>query len=287
MLVRRYCFPDRRRPVRAASAPALYALVAGLVLTTTALAQTATGATAVAPPAAGAGATLSGAARWADSVRVVAERAHLRGDTVALAAAHRLAQRALTAFPDDALLLHYQGYIRYRQAQRIRDFDTALPLFEEAVALLERSAAQHPYAETHALLASATGSMIGESMLRGIRFGMRASAAEDRAVELGATNPRVLLLRAVSAWYKPSAFGGGEQKARDLLQQALRAFATDAPARPLPAWGHAEAYAWLGQMEAKAGRRDAARAAYDRALALAPDYAWVQYVLKPALDRAR
>lgn len=286
MLVRR-CFSPEHMIGRSSY------VMTGALLTLGALGLTATtvGAQTRATPVVASAATttpaLTGAARWADSVRVVAERAHLAGDTLAMANAYRLAQRALTAFPDDALLLHYQGYIRYRQAQRIADFETALPVFEDAVELLERSAAVKPFAETHALLASATGSMIGESMLRGIRFGMRASAAEDRAVDLGANNPRVLLLRAVSAWYKPAAFGGGEEKARELLQQALRAFANDAPARPLPAWGHAEAYAWLGQMEAKAGKRDAARAAYDRALALAPGYAWVQYVLKPSLERAR
>jgi tetratricopeptide (TPR) repeat protein len=129
--------------------------------------------------------------------------------------------------------------------------------------------------------------MIGDSMLRGIRFGMKASDAEDKAVALAPRNPRVLMLRAVSAWYKPAAFGGGEEKARTLLQQALQAFSADAPARPLPAWGRAEAYAWLGQMEAKAGNREAARAAYDQALALAPAFAWVQYVLKPQLERTR
>ena len=230
---------------------------------------------------------LSGAARLADSVRLVTDRAYLMGDTLALSQAFALARRALTVFPDDPVLLHYQGYIRYRQAQRISDFDTALPLFEEAVSLLERSAAIRPLPETHALIASATGSMIGDSMLRGVRFGMKANTAEDRAVELGADNPRVLLLRAVSAWYKPSAFGGGEDRARELLQQALRAFAADAPKEPLPAWGHAEAYAWLGQTEGKAGNREAARAAYDKALSLAPDYAWVKYVLKPMLERTR
>lgn len=274
------CFSPDRRLVRQST------VLLALTLAPVATARAQASAKPVSSSAAST-AALSGAARWADSVRVVADRAYLVGDTTAFAQAFRLAERALTVFPDDALLLHYQGYIRYRQAQRRQNFDEALPLYEEAVALLERSAGTRPLPETHALIASATGSMIGDSMLRGVRFGMRANAAEDRAVELGATNPRVLLLRAVSAWYKPSAFGGGEDKARALLQQALRAFAAETPARPLPAWGHAEAYAWLGQMEAKAGKRDAARAAYDQALALAPGFAWVQYVLMPTLERAR
>ncbi len=280
MLAPRYCCPEiARAVVRWSTLAVLFAIPAESLR--------AQGAP-VSSPGASPPSTLSPALRWADSVRVVAERAHLAGDTLALAQAYRLAQRALTAFPDDPLLLHYQGYVRYRQAQRLQeDFEAAVSLFEEAVSLLERSASARPLPETHALIASATGSMIGNSMLRGIRYGMRASAAEERAEALGATNPRVLLLRAVSAWYKPRAFGGGEDKARTLLDQALHGFTSDAPARPLPAWGHAEAYAWLGQMEAKAGRREAAAAAYDKALALAPGYAWVKYALKPSVERAR
>jgi tetratricopeptide (TPR) repeat protein len=277
MLVPLSCCRNSRAPF-----PAVALLALTLTTSATLLAQT-----PATRPAAPTAAALAGGARLADSVRTMADRAYLADDSTGLAQAYKLAQRARTVFPDEPLLLHYQGYIRYRQAQRLSDFDMALPLYEEAVSLFERSAAIRPLPETHALIASATGSMIGDSMLRGMRFGMKANAAEDHAVELGANNPRVLLLRAVSAWYKPSAFGGGEDKARDLLQQALRAFAADAPQRPLPAWGQAEAYAWLGQMEGKAGKRDAARAAYDKALSLAPDYAWVKYVLKPSLERTR
>lgn len=276
-------FPDYRR-WRVAIGVALALSIGAPLAPLTAMAQTSglpgPSTTPTLPP-------LSGAARLADSVRVLADRAYLAGDSSGFTAAYRLAQRSLTAFPDDALLLHLQGYIRFRQAQRIRSFDLALPVFEEAVALLERSAAARPLPETYALLASANGSMIGDSMMRGIRFGMRASRAEDRAEELGPNNPRVLLLRAVSAWYTPSAFGGGEEKARALLQRALKNFVTDSAPRPLPQWGHAEAYAWLGQMELKSGNRAAARAAYDKALALAPGYTWVQYVLLPGVGRAQ
>lgn len=279
MLVPRCCFPERRfRSLRLLTAAG--AVLATLPFAASLSAQSSGNASAVSSPVA-----LAGASRWIDSVRTLADRAYILGDTAGFTTAFRLAQRSLTAFPDDALLLHLQGYIRYRQAQRLRDFESALPVYEEAVSLLERSAAVRPLPETYALLASATGSMIGDSMMRGIRYGMRASRAEERAEELGPDNPRVLLLRAVSAWYKPSAFGGGEDKARALLQRALRQFASDAPARPLPQWGHAEAYAWLGQMEMKAGNRAGARAAYDKALTLAPGFAWVQYVLRPAVER--
>ena len=125
MLARPYFSPDRLTLGAAA-------LVALLSQPVPVLAQARVAATPPATAAPSAASSLGGAARWADSVRLLAERGYLSGDTTLLAAGYRLAQRSLTAFPDDPLLLHYQGYIRYRQAQQQRDFDVALPLFEES-----------------------------------------------------------------------------------------------------------------------------------------------------------
>jgi tetratricopeptide (TPR) repeat protein len=230
---------------------------------------------------------LSGAARWADSIRVNVERATLANDMAGLKAAEAIAVRALTAFPDDPLLLHYQAYAKYRQAQRELGTgtvtDAAEALFKDAIALLERSAMARPLPETYALMFSSMGTLAGTGMVAGMRYGMAAGSAEEKALDLAANNPRVLLLSAISSWFKPAMWGGGEDKGYAQLQRALKAFERDAPAPPLPAWGQAEAYAWLGQMEQKRGDKVAARAAYDRALQLAPNYGWVKYVLLPAL----
>lgn len=240
-------------------------------------------AAAKAPPGATAPTpTLVGAARWADSARRLIDRGAITGDTTALTRGEAVARKALTAFPGDPLLLHYVGYAQYRQAQRLEG-DSARARFADAVTTLEQSAAARPMPETLALIGSAKGSMIGDSMLRGMRLGPQATAAEDRARELGPGNPRVLLVTGISAMFKPSAFGGGDDRAYDRLARALKAFETERVAAPAPSWGHAEAWAWMGQLERKRGRLDAARAAYDRALALEPDYAWVTHVLKPAL----
>jgi len=233
---------------------------------------------------------LSGAARWADTVQRTLDAAVMRGDVDAVRAAKALADRALLAFPDDGLLLHYQGTAIWREAQLRNargDEDEAKLLFERSIAVLQRSAAARPLAETQSIISSSYGSLAGGGAIAGMRNGPRANDAEDRARELGPQNPRVLLLAAISAWYKPAAFGGGKDKARAALTQALAAFERERVEAPLPSWGHAEAYAWLGQFEAASNNRDAARRAYQRALELAPEYTWVSRALLPALDRAR
>ncbi len=271
------CSSDRRATRRAfltLAAPMLLATVA-----TTHLAAQA------APPAVAPAPALTGAARWADTVRVSIERAVITADTRALAAAGAMADRALTAFPNDALLLHYKAYALYRElmssnAPRTAAFTTRM---EQAVDLLERSAAVRPLPETQALLSSCHGALAAEGMVAGMRHGPASTSAREASLKLGPSNPRALMLAAISLWYTPKMWGGGEDKGYAMLQRAIASYAQDRPAAPLPAWGHAEAYAWLGQMEVKRGNAEAARAAYAKALSIEPGYVWVRSALLPAI----
>lgn len=235
----------------------------------------------------------SGAARWADSARVALDRAVTRGSTAQIAAARGIAERALLAFPDDALLLHYQGVALWREAQLVRARGTresatsSQAMMERAIGILQRSDAASPMPETKVVIASAYGTLAGGGMRAAMRNGPRANAAEEDAKTMAPNNPRVLLVSGISAFFKPAAFGGGKDKSRAAITRAIAAFANDRPTAPMPAWGHAEAYAWLGQLEAEAGNKAAARSAYQRALELEPEYNWVRQVLLPALDRPR
>jgi tetratricopeptide (TPR) repeat protein len=235
-------------------------------------------------------AQLSPRDRWADTARVTIEAAYARGDIEQLRAARALAERALTAFAGDPLLQHYYAYALYREANILmgmrRDEKEYRPLLEQADSILEQSATKLALPETHALRSSVLGQLIGPNPLRGMTLGPRSSAAMDRAVELGPRNPRVWLLRGTGAMFTPAMFGGGAAKSEEYLRKAIALFAEDRPAPPLPAWGHADAYAWLGQALHKQKRIEDARAAYARALELQPDNGWVRHVLLPALDRA-
>jgi tetratricopeptide (TPR) repeat protein len=235
--------------------------------------------------------TLAGRDKWADSARVEIEAATAAGDLDRLREAGAFLERALTALPDEPLLLHYLGYARYREATLLqgmkRDEDEYRPLLEAAESLLDRSAAKLPLAETYAIRSSVIGQLIGSSPLRGMTLGRKSSSAMDRALELGPNNPRVWLLRGIGAMFTPALFGGGVDKAEEYLTKSLSLFPGDTPALAMPAWGHAEAYIWLGQVYKRRDRIDDARQAYTRALELQPDNGWVRHVLLPGLDRAK
>ena len=221
----------------------------------------------------------------AERLRTGLDEAQITGDDEAMRQIVTLARRAATAFPDDALVNHYLGYALYRLAgpTMATDVDGALAMLAEAQSFLELAIEIEPIAESHALLSSALGmQMVNEA--DAMTLGMQSGVEMGRARALGPRNPRVRLLEGISAFHTPEMWGGGHEAALAHFQAAIELFAEDEPETPLPAWGHAEAYAWLGQTHAALGKPDEARAAYERALEIAPEYAWVRHVLMPGLE---
>ena len=240
--------------------------------------------------AAGAGAPAPAAAQDLDP-QALAERlraglgeAGVSGDEDALGELVTFARRAVTAFPGDALLNHYMGYALYRIAARTleADPDRARGMLEEAESFLEQSIEIEPIAESHALVASVLGMRI-DGPVSAMTLGRRSTAALAQASVLGPRNPRVRLLEGISVFHTPGMFGGGPDRALRHFLAAAELFADDAPEPPLPAWGHAEAWAWIGQAHAAMGRMEEARGAYERALELEPGFVWVREVLLPEL----
>jgi tetratricopeptide (TPR) repeat protein len=226
----------------------------------------------------------TGSAQWADSIRREVEGATIESNDQRFRDALALADRALTASSNDPLLLHYKGYALYRQASihiGRRQEKEAKALLEQADEVLEKSAAKLPMAETHALRSAVLGQLIGLSSnpLAGMTMGPRASGQMDRAMELGPSNPRVWLLHGISGIFTPGMFGGGLDRAEERLRKSIELYERDRPAPPAPAWGLADAHAWLGQVMERRGKREEARAAYEKALEVEPDYRWVQGLL--------
>ncbi|MFN2637421.1 MAG: tetratricopeptide repeat protein [Gemmatimonadaceae bacterium] len=233
---------------------------------------------------------LPGSAMWADSAAREIERASVSGDIDRLHRTQTLLDRALVAYPNDPLLLHYQGYAYYREAGilsgRPKAEATGIPLvLATAQTKLEQSLAGQQMAETHALLANVLGQLIGVNQANAPTLGPRVQQEMNAAVGLGPNNPRVWLLRGIQSLYTPAQYGGGVDIAESQVNKAIELFTTDAPQRPAPSWGRAEAYVWLGQVLQKENKLGDARTAYQRALAIQPDYPWVTYSLLPSLDR--
>jgi tetratricopeptide (TPR) repeat protein len=234
--------------------------------------------------------TLTGAAKWADSAARLIDQATQVGNLQGLRNASAVLDKALVAYPNDPLLLHYQGYELYREAGLLdggsgsEDIDVQL-IAASARTKLEQSLAAQSRPETHALLAMVMGRMIGGDQSLGPSVGPLIPQQISAAMAGGPTNPRVWLLRGIQSFYTPVEYGGGLPVAETQLNRAIELFATDNPVPPAPAWGKAEAYVWLGQVLQKENRIEDARAAYNKALGVQRDYPWVTYTLLPSLDK--
>jgi tetratricopeptide (TPR) repeat protein len=229
---------------------------------------------------------LAGAGKWADSAAREIDAATAAGDMTRLRNAKTLLDRALVAFPNDALLLHYKGYELHREAslqEGLGHRAEVEPLLDEARRVLEQSLAIKPIAETHALLSSVIGRSIGFHPMKAMFLGPESGSQMTEAVALGPNNPRVWLLRGIGAMFTPSQFGGGVANAEQHLKKAAELFETDRPVPPAPSWGRAEVYAWIGQVYQKQNKPADAAAAYNKALAIDPEFNWVKYVLLPSV----
>lgn len=222
--------------------------------------------------------------KWADSARVLIESAVKRGSTNGIDSARTILERVMTAIPNDPLLLHYDAYALYRKVTLAQGRNVSLdpgPLLEQARDELDRSAKKLALPETYALQAAVYGQIIARSKnpITGMTLGIKSGDATSKAVEAGPKNPRVWLLRGIGAIFTPSMFGGGLDKAQEYLEKSISLFDGDNPPKPLPAWGRAEAYIWLGQVYAKQGKIEPSRDAYGKAIQIEPENGWARGLL--------
>ena len=142
-------------------------------------------------------------------------------------------------------------------------------------------------AEAYSLLSSVYGWQIGLSPMKSMLLGPKSGKAIQKAKQLAPDNPRVVLSAAISDFNTPKMFGGSKEKSLQGLKRAAELFAQEEPTDPIqPVWGHREAYAWLGIAYQNQGELESARAAFEKALEIDPDFGWVKYWLLPGLEKA-
>jgi tetratricopeptide (TPR) repeat protein len=209
------------------------------------------------------------------------ERANVQGDVTTLERVRSELRAALSARANgDALLQYTLAYADWRLSSLVeRHSDAHESFLEEAEDVLEALLKASPDdAEAQALYGTVNGNRI-TGMWSGMKRGPRAAKAFERARDLAPENPRVALQEGVSRLFRPKMAGGSVEQAEKDLRRALDRFEKEDPGHPWPNWGHAEIYGWLGYALVKKGELAEARALYEKALELEPDYRWVRETL--------
>jgi tetratricopeptide (TPR) repeat protein len=92
----------------------------------------------------------------------------------------------------------------------------------DGTAAAEKATGLNPKSsEAHQLLGDLLGHLIPHVFGGGMRYGKRAADEMDKAIELDPKNADAYVSRAISYYYTPEAFGGGKDKAFELLRKAV------------------------------------------------------------------
>lgn len=227
---------------------------------------------------AGLPAVSSAATDWAD-VEARLQYAYYVEDARAL----RGIADTIAALPADPMKSYYQGLLQYRLLLLAtgKDKGAAKDAAESCVDRLgEANSARPDFAQSLALQAGCMGILSGLKPWKAPVLGSRSTSQLERSLKLAPRDPRVILLDALADYERPSFVGGDKARAFTKLQKAVTAFEAERQSiAPLPGWGAAEAYTYLARSHLDRGEAVDARAALERALLLAPDFAFAKRLM--------
>ncbi|GAA5027243.1 hypothetical protein GCM10011506_13650 [Marivirga lumbricoides] len=155
--------------------------------------------------------------------------------------------------------------------------DTTLDLLEES-----ENDEKHK-AEALALRASIYGFIMGYSPWKGMLYGPKSSSAINEALKLSKTSGIVWMVQGSSLFYTPESFGGDKAEAEKAFEKSIESYENNGDT--LTHWLYLSALANLGRTYYANGKHNLAKATYEKALAIEPQYHWVSKVLLPQVKK--
>lgn len=156
--------------------------------------------------------------------------------------------------------------------------DLAGEALDESMDILEQlNERESENVEVKALLAQVYGYKIALSPIKGMYYGPKAQSMLAEAEKLDPKNPRVLLVKGISAANTPPMFGGDTEEAMTAFEQAIEQYAEDQYSDYH--WGYAEAYTWRGVLMYKQGDKEQAQVDWQKAMEVEPGYGWAQSLI--------
>jgi hypothetical protein len=199
-------------------------------------------------------------------------------DTAAL---RKLEEVIATGDARDKLRGYYGGLLDWRRAQlaaaatAAAERGNAARYAEQCVNEVDAALAlQGDFAEALALRAACLTTLPESGGGFAPLAGHRGRKDLERARQLAARNPRVLLIDATSDYELPPSQGGNKERALGKLRQTVAAFEAErSDTDRLPGWGAAEAWLLFARDLLDHGDAVGARDALEHALLIAPEFA--------------
>lgn len=92
---------------------------------------------------------------------------------------------------------------------------------------------------------SATQQMMVDPQSRYMQYGVQASNALKKGMQLNPNNPRLYYLQGMSLFNTPEQYGGGKDKAKPVFEKAISLYGSEQPSGFNPRWGKQQAEAQL------------------------------------------
>lgn len=174
-------------------------------------------------------------------------------------------------------LLYYIALCDYRLTNYYftsTEMAKAEAFIKESQKYLEKAMEMAPtFGELDALYASMLGFEIALHYEKAMSLGFQIFQYFGEALEKNPDNPRIHLLKGLSALFTPEEYGGGPDAAIKTLNKSVELFEKeDIKDSMKPSWGKDEAYTFLGMAHNQKGESDRAEELFRKALETNPEF---------------
>ena len=159
--------------------------------------------------------------------------------------------------------------------------------YQQAIDDANKLASQEEYSsEGHSLLAAVYMMKIAMDPMSAVALAPKIYGLLSEAENEKPDNPETYVILGQMKFNTPAMFGGSFNDAVKNFSKAEALFEKGAdPQMVNIKWGILESLAWLGRSFEKLNNLDAAKFAYQKAIALEPKFGWVKNQLLPALEK--
>jgi tetratricopeptide (TPR) repeat protein len=214
--------------------------------------------------------------------------ANVQFDQSEMLKARGMFERALATDEENYLAQYYLAYTDYnlaiyfmqkKEKEQFQKFsDSSKELLKE---LINDNGSD---AEAVSLLGAIYGIQVAMNPELGASLGSQNIALTSQALGIAPDNPRVLLQKGISKFNSPEFVGGSKKEALKYFSQSVEAFGNMAETETEINWGYLDALAWLGIANSSLGDFESAITAYNKAMEVEPDFAWIKYELLPKAE---
>ena len=209
-------------------------------------------------------------------------------DQAEMLKARGMFERALASDEENYLAQYYLAFTDYnlavyfmqkKEKEQFQKFaDSSEEILKE---LINQNSSD---AETVSLLGALYGIQVAMNHGLGPSLGSQNIALTSEPLGIAPDNPRVLLQKGISKFNSPEFVGGSKEEALKYFTQSVKAFENLSDKGGKIDWGYLDALAWLGIAHSSLGDFESAITAYNKALEVEPDFAWIKYELLPKAE---